>query len=55
VRQVPVTEPEDRASGIYEGRFFGDPDDGTGATCFVGGERLFEVEIETIPDVLGEL
>lgn len=29
-----------------------DTDDGSGAACFVGGERLFEVEVETLPDVL---
>ncbi len=29
-----------------------DTDDGSGAACFVGGERMFELEVEALPDVL---
>ena len=37
----------------YAGRSFRDPDDGSGAACLVGGERYFELEIETVPDDIG--
>lgn len=41
---------EDRRAGAYEGRSFGDPDDGSGSLCSWGGERYFELLIETVPD-----
>lgn len=47
-----MSQPIEKATGDYEGRSFRDPDDGSGAACSVGGERMFALDLESVPDVL---